>query len=202
MYRPMSPNMWEPNNPEHSLVDAMTEEVHMLESPEIIYWRLKKEEEIDAENEYTNEGSEYEYDGYLDELDKEYGEKSSGEGKLLYHKPIVVYGKIDIEPILNELSRMGLTTINQIDFYMNIAHCHERLERPPIGGDVFRVTYFIRDNKGDLKNKYIYYEVSNVNEVDLYNYQYINYQIWAEQTNMMNVEDSVKQFHINNEFKK
>lgn len=195
MYRPLTPNMFEPNNPEHSLVDAMTEEVHMLESPEIFYWKIKKEEEIEAEPEYNNVD-----DPYLDDLDTVYGEKSSGDGKYLFHDPVRVYGKIDIEPILNELSRLGLTTINQIDFYLNIAHCHDRLGRPPAGGDTFRVTYLIRDNNGDLKNKYIYYVVSNTNEVDLYNYQYINYQIWAEQTNMMNVPDEVKQYFINNEF--
>lgn len=188
--------MFCPENSEHSLVDAMTEEVHMLESPEIIYWKLKKPEDLEENFEYTG-GS-----NYLDELDKVYGEKSSGTGKLIHHDPVRIYGKIDIEPIVNELARLGLITKKEIDLYINIAHAHEKLGEPPKGGDIFRITYMIRDNKGDLKYKFVYYHISNVNEVDVYNYQYINYQIWGEQTNMMDVADIIKQYNIQNEFKK
>jgi hypothetical protein len=196
MFRSIAPRMFDPLNSEHSLVDALTEEMHMSESPEIIYWRLKKPEEIDALPENINSES------YLDDLDKVYGEKSSKEGKLLYKDPVRIYGKIDIQPIINELQRMGLTTIKQIDLYINIAHAHERLEEVPKGGDVFRVTYLIRDTDGELKDKYVYYHIANVTEVDLYNYQYINYQLFAEQTNMMDVADEIKQYFIDNEFKK
>lgn len=197
MFRPTSPTMFCPSNSEHSLVDALTEEIHMLESPEIIYWRLKKPEEIDAEPENIISG-----ESYLDDLDKVYGEKSSKEGKLLYKDPVRVYGKIDIQPIINELQRLGLITTKQIDLYLNIAHAHEKLGEVPKGGDVFRVTYLIRDINGELKEKYVYYHLSNVTEVDLYNFQYVNYQLFAEQTNMMDVPDEIKQYFIDNEFKK
>lgn len=194
MYRPQAPTMFEPNNPEHSLVDMLTEEIHMLESPEIIYWKLKKPEDLEENFEYIGG------DNYLDELDKEYGEKSSGTGKLLHYDPVRVYGKIDIEPIVNELIRLGLVTKRDIAFYVNIAHIHEKLGCPPKAGDIFRVTYMIRDNNGDIKYKFVYYHVANVNEVDIYNYQYINYQIWAEPTNMMDVQEIIKQYKIENQF--
>jgi len=93
-----------------------------------------------------------------------------------------------------------LIKTEQLDLYVNIAHAHEKLERPPSGGDVFRITFLIRDVDGELKEKLVYYKVSNSHPIDLYNYQYVNYQINGEQTNMMDVPDEIKNYFTDNEF--
>ena len=188
--------MFEPTNPEHSLVDALTEEIHKFEGPELVYWVHKTPQEIDAATEDATPGG----DSYLDDLDEVYGEKSSGDAKLEFFEPIMVYGKVDVEPIIQELMRLGLIETEQLDLYVNIAHAHEKLERPPNGGDVFRITFLIRDVDGELKEKLVYYKVSNCHPVDLYNYQYVNYQINGEQTNMMDVPDEIKNYFTDNEF--
>ena len=193
MYRPMKPKMHDPTNPEHSLVDAMTVEIHSLESPEIVYWSMKTAEEIDEENAILNPDA----DPYLDELDEVYGEKSSDDGKLMFHEPVVdFYAKVDINPIIQELTRLGLAQIEEIDVYVNIAHAQEKLYGPPKGGDVLRITFMIRDYNGELKEHLVYFKVSSVDPVDLYNFQYINYQINCEQTNMMDVPDEIKNYYI------
>lgn len=196
MYRPVKPLGFDIDNPEHALVDAMTEEMHELESAEIIYWKLKKFSEVQDELNATPSGGEY-----LDELDKTYGEKSSGDATLRYEEPQKVSGKMEKNPIIHELSRMGLLTIEEIDFYVNIAHIHSKLETAPGDGDVFRVTFMIKDANGDLKDRYVYYKVSNITPVDLFMYQYVNYQIRGEQTNMVDVPSEILNHYIDNEYK-
>lgn len=192
MFRPMTPRMFEPDNPEHTLVDLLTTEMHQLESPEIVYWKVKMPDVVDAETHRVDPTA----TNYLDDLDKVYGEKSSGDGLTKYYQPEQIFGKLDSQPIIQELLKMGLITKTEIDLYVNIAHIQDVLGRPPMGGDLFRITYLIRNPDGELKGYYVYYEVSTVWPVDLYNYQYINYQINAEQTNMSNVPDEIKNFDI------
>ena len=98
MYRPIKPLGFDIDNPEHALIDAMTEEMHELESAEIIYWKLKKFSEVQDELNNTSGGE------YLDDLDKTYMEKSSGDGILKYEEPIKVSGKIEKNPIIHALS--------------------------------------------------------------------------------------------------
>jgi len=187
MFRPTEAKMFEALNPEHSLVDAMTQEIHILESPELYYWSVIKPEKATAEN-LPGSGD------YLDELDQTYGEKSSGDGKLMFRDPVRMYGKLETNPIIAELTKMGLAQIEQVELYINIALAHELLNESPKGGDFFGRANLIRGMDGTLKKTYTFYEVGVVNPVDLYCYQYINYQLEAEQTSMDNIPDSVRNF--------
>lgn len=193
MYRPHKPLGFEPANPEHSLVDAFTYEIHSLEGPEIVYWKVKTHTEVDTARQEADPNA----SSYLDDLDQTYGEKSSDIGKLEFYDPVKISGKLDSSPILHELLRLGLITKHEIDLYINIAHATDTLDGPPRMGDVFRITYMIRDKNGDLQEYLVYYKVSTINPVDLYNYQYINYQINAEQTDMADVPASILEYYNN-----
>jgi hypothetical protein len=189
--RPIQPLIYDPNNPEHDLIDVITEEIHQLESPEVYYWSVIKQETAISE-EIPGAG------GYLDELDKVYGEKSSGDGVLMFREGKRMYGKLETNPIIQELARMGLSQIEQIDFYVNIALSKEILGEAPKPGDIFSKTALIRNEAGELKKERTFYEVGAVNPVDIYNYQFINYQIEAEQTSLDQIPDSIKKFFDNN----
>ena len=175
MYRPIAAKIYEPNNPEYSLVDAMTSELFELFSPEIKWWNL---------NITTTQSN-------LDSLDQLYGEE--GDNKLAFNGPFNVYGRVETNPILKELSRLGHLEIREIDFYVNIAAMNNYLENSiPREGDIFRLTYLGNDPKID--RKFFFYVVNNIIEVDLYNCRYINYQIAAEQTTLNNVPDIIKNY--------
>jgi hypothetical protein len=105
MYRPYKPLGFDKTNPEHALVDLLVEELHTLEGGEIIYWCLKDPKVLNEEALINNETP------YTDELDDIYMEKSSGDGKYLFYEPELLPGKLEINPIINELGRLGLATI-------------------------------------------------------------------------------------------
>lgn len=175
MFRPKKNQVFEPLNPEYSLIDAMTEEVFVNYSPELAYWSL---------NEPTTEAS-------RDELDKLYGEKSSDTGKITYDGPFQVYGTLQINPIIQELTKVGLQQIEEIDFYVNIAAMAEYIEgRYPKYGDVLRVTYIETDNS----RRYVFYNIANVTPVDLYNFRHINYLLNGEQTMMADVPEEIRNY--------
>lgn len=192
MFRPFKPLGFEPLNPELSLIDQFTTEMHKLESAEVIYWSRKPTDVVDAERTIADPDA----DSYLDDLDEVYGEKSSDTGKHEFYDPVQVYGKLDINPIIQELTRMGLSQIEEIDFYMNIAHAQDVLDGPPKMGDVFRITFLIRDKDGENQEHLVYYTVGTINPVDLYNYHYVNYQINAEQTSLQNCPTEIQNYYV------
>lgn len=196
MYRPIKPLGFDKTNPEHALVDLLVEELHTLEGGEIIYWCLKNVKLLDAEKIANNETP------YVDELDDVYMEKSSDDGKYLYFEPERLAGKLEINPIIHELGRLGLATIEDADLYVNIAHFHSKMNQAPEGGDIFRITNLIKDENGELKDDYVYYKVSNATPVDLHNYQYINYQIHSEQTNMNDIPAEILNYFVDDEYMK
>jgi len=195
MYRPIKPLGFDRTNPEHALVDLLVEELHTLEGDEIVYWCLRNVKIVNEDNIANNETP------YLDELDDVYMEKSSGDGKYLFYNPVYVAGKLEKNPIIQELGRMGLATIEDADLYVNIAHFHAKIGQAPKGGDIFRITNFVKDENGELKDKFTYYKVSHPTPVDLHNYQYVNYQIYAEQTNMNDIPAEVLTYFVDDEYK-
>jgi len=175
MYRPIAAKIYEPDNTEHELVDAMTSELFEKFSHEIKWWNI---------NRTASQAN-------LDNLDQLYGEE--GDDKLIFTGPYNVYGRIEVNPILKELSRLGHLEIREIDFYVNIAAMYNYLEEyTPHEGDIFRITYLGLDPQID--RKFFFYVVSNIIEVDMYNTRYVNYQIAAEQTILNNVPDIIKNY--------
>ena len=180
MYRPTSVKLFEPKNPEYSLADAMTTEQYTIHSPEIKYWSFVKDGPTAAT---------------LDELDVVYGEKSSkaNSGRLVYTGPYNVKGFLEIEPILQELLKMGPQQIEVVELFVNIAAMENYLEnRLPKRGDIFRVTWIVTETV----RRYIWYSVANVTPVDPYNFKYVNWHINAEQTLMKDAPENIRQYMI------
>jgi len=166
--------VFDSQNPEYSLIDSMTSEIFENYSTEIAYWLFGR-----AETEAN-----------LDELDEVYGESS--KNKRIYSGPFDVKGTLTINPIIQELTRLGLEQIEEIDFYCNIAAMDEYLEgEPPKAGDIFRVTWIEKENT----RRYVFYSVANVTPTDIYNSRYINYLISAEQTTLHNFPAEIKNYY-------
>lgn len=175
MYRPTNPRLYEPTNPEYLLADVMTAEQYEIHSPEIKWWSMIREVDGGAER---------------DELDEVYGEKSS-PGKLAYTEPYEVFGFVDINPILQELTKLGQQQINEIEFYTNIADFNLRSDGiMPKRGDIFRISWILTETE----RNYIWYSVANVTPVNPYNFKYVNWHINAEQTTLHDAPANIKEY--------
>jgi coenzyme F420-reducing hydrogenase gamma subunit len=175
-YRSQSIKMYDPKNPEYSLVDAMTSERFTLYSPEVYWWSFIRDNEDGA--------------AIRDELDRVYGEKSSTE-KMAYLGPYEVKAAIELNPIVAEFTRLGLQQIEEVEAYVNIAAFDYYLKgRPPKPGDIFRVSWIVTETE----RRYVFYKVANVTPVDPYNFRYINFHLHAEQTTLHEAPDNIKQF--------
>ena len=175
MFRPKKIKVFDSQNPEYALVDAINSEIFENYSPEISYWSFNA-----AATEVN-----------MDELDAIYGEVSRQNVKQ-YFGPYDPKGTLEINPIIQELTRLGLQQIEEVDLYCNIAAMHDYLDgKDPIAGDIFRITWL----ETDIERRYIFYSVANVTPVDIYNFRYTNWLINAEQTPLHNVPDEIKLYH-------
>lgn len=175
-YRPTKINMFEPRNPEYSLIDMMTSEKFTAYSPEIYWWSFIKDGEDGAAE--------------RDELDKVYGEKSSA-GKVAYLGPFEVKAALELNPIVAEFTRLGLQQIEEIEAYGNVAALDSYLKgNVPKEGDIFRVSWIVTETE----RRFVFYKVANVTPVDPYNFRYINWHIHGEQTTLHEAPDSIKNF--------
>lgn len=162
-------------------MDVMTIEPFENFSTEIMYWSFNR----------------VETEALQDDLDKMYGEYtakgSDSNKKEQYDGPFKVYGKIEVNPIIQELIRLGTQTLQQIDFYMNIAASQQYLGgRKPKMGDIFRTTYI----KTQTSREYVFYRVSVVTPVDLFNFRYINIQCMCSQEILANVPNEIRNFNF------
>ncbi len=176
-FRPTKITMFEPSNPEYSLVDTMMAEKITAYSPEVYWWSQIRDDETGAAT--------------RDELDKVYGEKSSGDGYINYIGPKEVKSILELNPIVAEFTRLGLQQIEEVEIYVNIAAMDYYLDgRPPKSGDILRVSWIVTETQ----RRFVFYKVSNVTPVDPYNFRYINWHIHAEQEMLHDAPDSIKQF--------
>lgn len=175
MFRPQKPLAFEPINPEYALASSLTSEMIEATSPYILWWSFLRTE--------TSANK--------DELDNVYGEASSKTGIHNFAlKPIRVYLHLEINPIIQELTRLGVEQIESITIYTNIDDFLNLNSSPPKAGDIFRLSYIEKEQK--YRN--IFYNVSVVVPVDPFNFRHLNYQIYAEQTNLNDVPDHIKNF--------
>lgn len=172
MWRPKHLKVFEPHQPEYSLIDAMTQEVFENYSSEVYYWIFNRVATAE----------------HQDELDVAYGEASRGTAEV-YSGPFKVAAALQINPIIQELTKLGAQQIQEVDIYCNIAAMQDYLEgETPKIGDIMRVTWIESDNS----RRYVFYHIANVTPVDIYNYRYTNWWINAEQTLLSNVPDIIR----------
>ena len=84
-------------------------------------------------------------------------------------------------------------TIKDVDLFCGIAAMYQYLSgKDPMPGDIFRFTRLGLDPK--VNREYDFYVVSHAWPVDLYNNRYTSWQIAAEQTNLNDVPDIIKNY--------
>ena len=171
MFRPQNVKVFEPHNPELSLIDLMEEEVFEATSTEIYWFCMNKSETEDR----------------MDVLDAIYGATNSITKKS-FDGPYKVYGLLEINPILQELTRMGLEQKEEIDLIVNQASFYSYLhDKNPQMGDLFRISYLLHNDE----RKYTWYKVGSITPIDLFNFKYVNWMIHAEQTALADVSQEV-----------
>lgn len=164
--------MYDPTNHELWLGDEISKEHINVYSPHILWWKM-------SESTFDNN----------DELDKIYGESQS----IIYEnteKPVEVIGYLEISPIIEELGRMGLSEIKDFNLLVNISDIIERLGREPKPGDLFAVGNMIQQNLMD----YTFYMVASYVETDFHLWRYVHYLVNAQQTNLSNVPEKIKNY--------
>lgn len=165
--------MFDSTNFELSLNDSVSDEHIKVMSPYILYWKIDQQE--------TNASN--------DELGKLYQEAE--EYKFLnVEDPIRIYAYAELSPIIQELSRSGLATTKEINFLANRTDIYEKLERAPLPGDVFRISYINKDNK----NQNDFYVVVSVSETDINLWRYLHFSINAEQQSLDNIPQKIKDY--------
>ncbi len=175
MYRrPNNIKVFEPKNPEYALCSSLTSEFIEAQSPYTIWWSVDSTK---------SEASQ-------DELDKIYGEKSSGDRLIKFKKPNRIYLSLEINPIMVELTRLGVEQIEEITAVINIDDFRNRNFEDPKPGDVFRISYVVSEQQ--YRN--VFYTVSTLVPFDIFNTKYINWHLYAEQTPMNEVPDSIKNY--------
>lgn len=175
MFRPQNVKTFEPKNPEYLLADSLTAEMIEATSPYVLWWSFGR----------------IETEAKQDEMDHIYGEASSQDGKFVYSaKPNKVHLRTEMNPILKELTRLGVEQIESITIYCNIAQFIYENNSNPKSGDVFRISYI----ESEQKFRNMYYTVSVVVPVDLFDFKYLNWQLYCEQQPMDQIPDYIKNY--------
>lgn len=174
MFRPKEVLLFDPKNPELSVADVMTSDYIRAMSPKILYWHFDRT---------TNRAAQ-------DDLDSVYGEKSSGEAKDVFIGPKRVYMFIEFNPIIIELTRLGVEQIEEITCFTNIADFLDITGTLPKPGDLFRISYIQEEDK--YRNRF--YTVGSVSPRDLFNGKHLNYVLFSELTPLDHVPQNIKNF--------
>ena len=178
VFRPTSLNIFEPTNPEHATLDSMVQEAYEVNSTEIMWWCFKKTVAVVAQSSF----------------EKMYGENVT-PNKGSFAGPYRVWANNVVNPIIMEVTRLGGQTVKDIDLFCGIAAMATYLKDSggvPVSGDVFRITRLGLDPTKD--REYDFYTVAHAWPVDMYNNRYTSWQIAAEQTDMSNVPEKIKNF--------
>ena len=159
----------DPNNTiEHYVIDSMDSEHVEINTHLIYYWKLDV-------NRLLMDS---------DDVDRLYMENQT----LQYERtPVIVNMISNISPIVTELNRLGISSTLESVFSCNIRDLEEKLGRAPIGGDLFRVSFF----KTDSKYENTFYKVSTINRGELFKDRYFTYFINANQTALDDIPDYI-----------
>lgn len=175
--RPHKLNLYEPKNPEYMLLNSLNEEYTEIVSPRILYWKF------DLDNSKST----------LDKLDDLYSESTQTNK---YIGPYEVFMMIERSPIMNELSRLGQNTIEEINIIVPTLQINEKLGRLPIPGDIFRVSMIDEQLQ---REKFTFYEIANITDNDPNNHMWMTLMIFAKQTDLSNISIELKKEFLKNE---
>lgn len=169
--RPDELKLFDSTNPEYELANSFVDESNEIVSPLILFFCA----------DITATKSE------MDNVDITYGETKQ---KIKYLPPKKILGNVEINPIIQELTSLGLAQIEALNLIVGIPNILSTLGQEPKEGDIFRISY-VEQGK-PLRD--VFYTVSNVIPVNLFNFQYLNYIINGQQTRMTDVPTEVKNY--------
>lgn len=167
--------LYDPNNPEHYLIDSVSSEWNRVVSPRFFWWKLNTVQ-TDTER---------------DEIDELYQETTVTHYEA---EPRIVYAYVEKSPIIEELSRAGLTDVDELVVTFNITDIENILEEAPKSGDMFTIAEF----RIDEKSENVFYRVASVVPSDIVNWRYTNYTIMAELTALETVPETIRKFARDN----
>ena len=167
-------DIWDPLNHEHWLADQESIDHIKINSPYVLYWKIDQEQ-----TEMHN-----------DEISNLYQESD----QLVFYnsEPIRVYVYVEISPIVQELSRIGISELREINFVSNKTDLIEKIGRFPISGDLMSVSFFEKDKKKTQS----FYTLVSTNDADLHLYRYIHFILNCEQTNLSNIPKHVYDYQF------
>jgi len=167
-------DIWDPLNYEHWLVDQESIDHIKINSPYILYWKVDHDET----------------ERHNDELSNLYQESDQ---LVFYNKePIRVYMYAEISPIIQELSRIGISELNEINLITNITDINEKLGRSPASGDLISIYFFQKDKKASQR----FYTVVSASLSDLHLYRYLHLILNCEQTNLANIPKHIYDYQL------
>jgi hypothetical protein len=166
-------DLYDPLNNEYEIVDQTGADHIKINSPYILWWKIDQVGTKDNNDELSNLYNESDMMSFLN-----------------ISSPVRVYAFVEYSPIINELTKIGLVQVKEINFISNITDIFEKLGREPKPGDVFRVSQMTTDGKDDST----FYTVVSVSPIDLHLFRYTNYLINAEATNMYNIPSEIKNY--------
>lgn len=169
--RPYELKLFDALNPEYELANSYVDEINEIGSPLILYFSMNDPETKSS----------------MDNVDLIYGETKQ---RIKYFPPKRINAIPEINPVLEELTSLGLSQIEEINFSVGIPYILSTLGQEPKGGDILRISY-VEQGK-PLRD--VFYTVVNVLPSNLFNFQYLNYTIHAEQTRMADVPTEVKNY--------
>lgn len=167
--------VFDPDNPEYALASSMSSEFIEAISPLTLWWSVDR---IATE-------------AVRDDLDKIYSEKSSGTRKMIFKPPNRVYLSHEQNPVLVELSRLGIETLQELTLVVNIdAFMVDNKGIEPGMGDYCRISNL------QSPEKYLnwVYQISTVVPFDWFNSRYMSYHIYCEQTPLNDAPDAIKNY--------
>ena len=112
---------------------------------------------------------------------------------IFYNKePIRVFMYAEISPIIQELSRIGISELNEINLITNLTDINEKLGRSPSSGDLISIYFFKKDKKVSQR----FYTIVSASGSDLHLYRYIHLILNCEQTNMANIPSHIYNYQF------
>jgi hypothetical protein len=171
--RPSNKNLYEPKNPEYELANSFINELHEIVTPNILYFATDMAATMPT----------------MDNVDLVYGETKQ---KIKFFPPKKIDAFVEANPILEELTQMGLAQIEELNVIVSIDNFLTNIAQEPKGGDVFKISHMEQGKP----QRDVWYTVTNALPINLFNWQYLNYIIHSQQTRMADVPADVK-FYLN-----
>lgn len=176
-YKAKKAKIYNPDSVEYSTLDAIISEQYVAFSYDLYLFSFNLEatkENMDSMDDIYGENE-------MDDEDESFENKYAG--------PMRFHALTEKNPILMELSRLGLEQVEELDIYANISDFTNKTRVAPKEGDYILISYLKKKVK---ENKF--YKIGNVVPADEFNGRFMNYHIFSEQTASAELPDEIQEY--------